>query len=34
MNEKSKKWLVEVRNENRVVKMPDMMKDKSTFFAV
>jgi hypothetical protein len=34
MNEKARKWLLEVRNENWVVKMPDMMKDKSTFFAV
>jgi uncharacterized protein YbaP (TraB family) len=34
MNEKAKKWLLEVRNENWVVKMPEMMKDKSTFFAV
>ena len=34
MNEKSRKWLLEMRNENWVVKMPDMMKDKSTFFAV
>ena len=34
MNEKARKWLLDVRNENWVVKMPDMMKDKSTFFAV
>ena len=34
MNEKYRKWLLEVRNENWVVKMPDVMKDKSTFFAV
>jgi uncharacterized protein YbaP (TraB family) len=34
MNEKSRKWLLEVRNENWVVKMPAIMKDKSTFFAV
>lgn len=34
MNEKARNWLLEVRNENWVVKMPDMMKDKSTFFAV
>lgn len=34
MNENAKKWLLDVRNENWVVKMPDMMKDKSTFFAV
>jgi uncharacterized protein YbaP (TraB family) len=34
MNAKSKKWILDVRNENWVVKMPDMMKDKSTFFAV
>lgn len=34
MNENTKKWLLDVRNENWVVKMPDMMKDKSTFFAV
>ena len=34
MNEKSRKCLLEVRNENWMVKMPDMMKDKSTFFAV
>lgn len=34
MNENARKWLLEVRNENWVVKMPDMMKDKSTFFAV
>ena len=34
MNEKYRKWLLEVRNENWMVKMPDMMKDKSTFFAV
>lgn len=34
MNENSKKWMLEVRNENWAVKMPDVMKDKSTFFAV
>lgn len=34
MNEKARKWLLEVRNENWVVKMPGLMKDKSTFFAV
>lgn len=34
MNENAKKWLLDVRNENWAVKMPDMMKDKSTFFAV
>jgi uncharacterized protein YbaP (TraB family) len=34
MNENSKKWLLDVRNENWAIKMPDMMKDKSTFFAV
>ena len=34
MNENSKKWMLEVRNTNWVVKMPDIMKDKSTFFAV
>ncbi len=34
MNEKARKWLLEVRNQNWAVKMPDMMKDKSTFFAV
>ena len=32
MNENSKKWMLEVRNTNWVVKMPDIMKDKSTFF--
>ena len=34
MNEKARKWLLEVRNENWAVKMPDIMKDKSTFFSV
>jgi hypothetical protein len=34
MNAKSRKWLLDVRNENWVVKMSDIMKDKSTFFAV
>ena len=34
MNENSKKWMLEVRNENWAVKMPNVMKDKSTFFAV
>ncbi|RKS94675.1 hypothetical protein BC952_0297 [Flavobacterium limicola] len=34
MNENARKWLLDVRNENWAVKMPDMMKDKSTFFAV
>jgi uncharacterized protein YbaP (TraB family) len=34
MNEKSRKWMLDVRNKNWVVKMPEMMKDKSTFFAV
>jgi uncharacterized protein YbaP (TraB family) len=34
MNGNAKKWLLDVRNENWAVKMPDMMKDKSTFFAV
>jgi len=34
MNAKSKKRILDVRNENWVAKMPDMMKDKSTFFAV
>ena len=34
MNENAKKWMSEVRNTNWAVKMPDMMKDKSTFFAV
>jgi uncharacterized protein YbaP (TraB family) len=34
MNENTKKWMLDVRNENWVVKMPQMMKDKSTFFAV
>ena len=34
MNENSKKWMLEVRNTNWAVKMPDIMKDKSTFFAV
>ena len=34
MNENSKKWMLKVRNENWAVKMPDVMKDKSTFFAV
>ena len=34
MNENSKKWMLEVRNENWAVKMPDVMKEKSTFFAV
>jgi hypothetical protein len=30
MNENAKKWMLEVRT-NWAVKMPDMMKDKSTF---
>jgi uncharacterized protein YbaP (TraB family) len=34
MNENAKKWLLDVRNENWAVKMPNIMKDKSTFFAV
>jgi uncharacterized protein YbaP (TraB family) len=34
MNEKTRKVLLDLRNENWIVKMPDMMKDKSTFFAV
>ena len=34
MTENSKKWMLEVRNENWAVKMPDVMKEKSTFFAV
>lgn len=34
MSDNAKKWMLEVRNGNWVVKMPDMMKDKSTFFAV
>ncbi|UQD55718.1 TraB/GumN family protein [Flavobacterium sp. K5-23] len=34
MNENTKKWMLDVRNENWVIKMPDMMKDKTTFFAV
>jgi hypothetical protein len=34
MNAKSRKWLLDVRNENWLVKTPCMMKDKSTFFAV
>ena len=34
MNAKSRKLILDVRNENWVAKMPDMMKDKSTFFAV
>ncbi|MEZ7499323.1 TraB/GumN family protein [Flavobacterium sp. Arc3] len=34
MNEKTRKWLLDVRNENWIVNMPNMMKDKSTFFAV
>lgn len=34
MNENTKKWMLEIRNANWAVKMPEMMKDKSTFFAV
>lgn len=34
MNEKTRKVLLDVRNENWIVKMPNIMKDKSTFFAV
>lgn len=34
MNENSKKWMLEVRNANWAVKMPDIMKSQSTFFAV
>ncbi|MCL6460974.1 MAG: TraB/GumN family protein [Flavobacterium micromati] len=33
-NAKSRKWLLDVRNENWLVKTPCLMKDKSTFFAV
>jgi hypothetical protein len=31
MNENAKKWMLEVRNTNWAVKMPDMMKDKKHF---
>ena len=34
MNENSKKWLLEARNTNWAVKMPNIMKSQSTFFAV
>lgn len=34
MNEKTRKVLLDVRNENWIVKMPNIMKEKSTFFAV
>lgn len=34
MNENSKKWMLEVRNTNWAVKMPNIMKSQSTFFAV
>ncbi|MBC5839096.1 TraB/GumN family protein [Flavobacterium muglaense] len=34
MNEKTRKVLLDGRNENWIVKMPNIMKDKSTFFAV
>jgi uncharacterized protein YbaP (TraB family) len=34
MNEKTRKVLLDVRNENWIVKMPNIMKDKSTFFAL
>lgn len=34
MNENTKKWLLDVRNESWAAKMPAMIKDKSTFFAV
>nr|WP_314839840.1 TraB/GumN family protein [uncultured Flavobacterium sp.] len=34
LNENSKKWLLEERNTNWVEKMPSLMKDKSSFFAV
>ena len=34
MNENSKKWLLEARNTNWAVKMPNIMKSQSIFFAV
>jgi uncharacterized protein YbaP (TraB family) len=34
MNENSKKWMLEARNTNWAVKMPNIMKSQSTFFAV
>ena len=34
MNEKTRKVLLDGRNENWIVMMPNIMKDKSTFFAV